>query len=401
MTISSKTSYKGVKTEMIESIPSGNIVAIMGVKTRAGETISIEPDVAFEEMKHIFEPVVTKAIRAKNPQDLPKLVEVLRQVTKEDPSIKVEIDEETGEHLIHGMGELHLEIIENRIKTEKNVDIIGSEPIVVYRESVAAVSPEVEGKSPNKHNKFFIKVDAMPEAMIKSIADGFIPDGRVKKRDMDLWKALENAGMPSKETRHVMNVFNGNLFLDQTRGIVGIEEVIEMVIDAFEDVMSYGPLAREPCRNMIVRLTDVKLHEDSIHRGPAQVLPAVRDAIRGAMMNAKPTIFEPVQTLLFEAPTEYMAELTKLVTQKRGVLIDVTNEEEAFVTVRGEIPVAETFGLSNDLRSATNGRGVQSMADQTFKKMSGELQAKVVSQLRERKKLSVDEFGVAKTHSGV
>ncbi len=393
--------YRGIKTEMIEAMPCGNIVAIMGVRTRAGDTISLEPDVAFEEMRHIFEPVVTKAIRAKNPQDLPKLVEVLRQVVKEDPSIKVEIDEETGEHLLHGMGELHLEIVENRIKTEKNVDIIGSSPIVVYRESIASASGEVEGKSPNKHNKFYMKVEPMSPEMSKAVEAGFIPDGRVKKRDLELWKALEEAGFDSKESRSVKDIFEGNILLDQTRGIVGIDEVMEMIIDGFEDVMTYGPLGREPCINMVVRLMDVTLHEDAIHRGPAQVLPAIRESIRGAMMQAKPVLFEPVQTLLLEAPVEYMGELTKLVTQKRGILIDVINEEEHFVTVKGDIPVAETFGLSNDLRSATNGRGVQSMADQTFKKMNPELQAKVVAQIRERKKLSVDEMGVAKTHSGV
>ncbi len=392
--------YKGVKTEMIEAMPAGNIVAIMGVRTRAGDTISLEPDTPFEEMKHIFEPVVTKAIRAKNPQDLPKLVEVLRQVVKEDPSIKVEINEETGEHLLHGMGELHLEIIENRMKTEKNVDIIGSPPIVVYRESVGSASSEAEGKSPNKHNKIYMRVEPMSETMIKAIADGFVPEGKVKKRDPKLWEALENAGMDSKETRQVKDIFEGNILLDQTRGIVGIDEVMELVIDGFEDCMSYGPLAREPCTNVVVRLTDVSLHEDAIHRGPAQMLPAVRDAIRGAMIYAKPVMFEPVQTLLFEAPIEYMGDLTKLVTQKRGVLLDVINEEEHYVTVKGEIPVAETFGLSNDLRSATNGRGVQSMADQTFKKMGGDLQLKIVGQLRDRKKLSVDEMGIAKTHSG-
>ncbi len=392
--------YKGVKTEMIEAIPAGNIVALMGVKTRAGDTMSLDVVTPFEEIKHIFEPVVTKAIKAKNPQDLPKLVEVLRQVTKEDPSIKVEINEETGEHLLHGMGELHLEIIENRIKTEKNVDVLGSPPIVVYRETVAGVSAEFEGKSPNKHNKFYMKVDPMPEQMIKAIADAMVPEGRVKKRDPKLWEALENAGMDSKETRQVRDIFEGNILLDQTRGIVGIDEVIEMVIDAFEDVMSYGPLAREPCTGVVVRLMDVNLHEDAIHRGPAQVLPAVRESIRGAMMQAKPSMFEPVQTLLLEAPIEYMGELTKLVTQKRGVLLDVLTEEESYVTVKGDIPVSETFGLSNDLRSATNGRGVQSMADQTFKKMNGELQAKVVTQIRERKKLSVDEMGVAKGHTG-
>jgi len=390
--------YKGIKPEMIEEMPCGNIVAVMGLRVRAGDTISFEEDVPFEEMKHIFEPVVTKAIKAKNPQDLPKLVEVLRTVVKEDPSIVVEINEETGEHLLHGMGELHLEIVENRIKTEKNMDIISSPPIVVYRESVAAKGPVFEGKSPNRHNKFLLSVEPITPELRKAIEDGFIPEGKVKKKDNRLWEALVNAGMDNKESRKVRCIHNGNILIDDTRGIVGIEEVIELVIEGFIDVMKFGPLAREPCTNLIVRIDDMKLHEDAIHRGPAQVLPAVREAIRGSMMNAKPTIFEPVQTLIFEAPTEYMGELTKLVTQKRGVLIDVNTEEESYTTVRGRIPVAETFGLSNDLRSATNGRGVQSMADQQFEKMNAELQAKVVAQIRDRKKLSVDSMGVAKTH---
>ena len=90
--------------------------------------------------------------------DLPKLVETLKQVAKEDPSVKVEINEQTGESLISGMGELHLEIIENRIKTEKGLDVKTSAPIVVYRETVNKSAEGVEGRSPNKHNSFFISV---------------------------------------------------------------------------------------------------------------------------------------------------------------------------------------------------------------------------------------------------
>jgi len=393
--------YKGIKNEMIESIPPGNIVAIMGVNIKTGDTVTTNAeDVPFEEMKHIFDPVVTKAIKAKNPQDLPKLIEVLRQVVKEDPSIQVEINEETGEHLLHGMGELHLEIIENRIKTEKNVEVTSSSPIVVYRESVLGTSPEVTAVSPNKHNKFVVKVEAMTPEMTKAIEDGFIPPGRVKKKDNRLWEALGDAGMDTKESRQVRAIINGNIFMDQTRGVVGIEEVIEMILDGFIEIVSYGPLAREPCTKMIVKLMDVTLHEDAIHRGPAQVLPAIRDAIRGAMMLAKPVMFEPIQTILLEAPLEYMGELSKLVTSKRGVLIDVSQEEEGYTTVKGKIPVAETFGLSNDLRSATNGRGVQSMVDQDFEKVPADLQNKIASQIRDRKMLTTDERGIAKPKAG-
>ena len=121
--------YNGIKPEIIDSLPAGNVLAISGVLGFAGETITLEPEHPFEELKHIFEPVITKAIEAKRSMDLPKLIEVLRKVGREDPSIKIQINEETGENLISGMGELHLEIIENRILTEKGVEIKTSPPI--------------------------------------------------------------------------------------------------------------------------------------------------------------------------------------------------------------------------------------------------------------------------------
>jgi len=130
--------YFGPERMATEHVVAGNIAMITGLKNiRAGETVTdadtaIEP---FEEMKHTSEPVVTVAVEAKNMKDLPKLIEVLQIIEREDPTLKVQIDEETGEHLISGMGELHLEIIEFRIK-ERGVDIEVSPPIVVYRETV-------------------------------------------------------------------------------------------------------------------------------------------------------------------------------------------------------------------------------------------------------------------------
>ncbi|MDP1729306.1 MAG: GTP-binding protein, partial [archaeon] len=110
--------YNGVKPEQMDQLPAGNVLAIAGINAAPGETVTESPETSFEEMKNIFEPVITKSISVPKPQDLPKLIEVLKKVAKEDPSIKVKINEETGENLISGMGELHLEIVENRIRTE-------------------------------------------------------------------------------------------------------------------------------------------------------------------------------------------------------------------------------------------------------------------------------------------
>src|SRR3989338_7657984 len=293
--------YNGIKPEIIESLPAGNVLAISGVLVNAGETVTTEPEQAFEELKHIFEPVITKAIEPKKQGDLPKLVEVLRKVSREDPSIKIEINEETGQNLMSGMGELHLEIIENRITTEKGVEVKTSPPIVVYREAITKKSPEVEGKSPNKHNKLYFIVEPLEIEIVKGIIENKLPSGRFRKKDDQLVSFLrEECGWDTKMATQVKAIFNNNLFLDQTRGQVHIGEIIELVLDMFEDVMKQGPLAREPCVGVRVSLMDCTLHEDAIHRGPAQMYPAVREGIRGAMMQAGPVMFEPLQIMRIE-----------------------------------------------------------------------------------------------------
>jgi len=385
--------YNGIKPEIIESIPAGNVLAISGVVGFAGETVTVEPEHPFEELKHIFEPVITKAIEPKKSADLPKLVEVLRKVAREDPSIKIEINEETGQNLMHGMGELHLEIIENRIITEKGVEVKTSQPIVVYRETITKPSPEIEGKSPNKHNKLYFKVEPLDPIIAQGIKDGKLPSGKFKKKD-DLVTAFlrEECGWDAKAASQVKAIINGNMFLDQTRGIVYINEIMELVLDMFEDVMKNGPLAKEPCVNVQVSLIDCKLHEDAIHRGPAQMYPAVREGIRGAMMMAGPVLYEPLQVMRIEIPNEYVGEISKLVSSKRGQLLEM-NQEGNQTVVKAKLPVGELLGWSSDLRSATEGRGSSSLVDQMFERLPYELQDKVKNSIIQRKGLSAGSLG--------
>jgi elongation factor 2 len=382
--------YNGIKPEQMDELPCGNVLAIAGITGEAGETVTIEPETPFEEMKHIFEPVITKSISVPKPQDLPKLIDVLKKVAKEDPSIRVQINEETGENLISGMGELHLEIIENRIKTEKGVDVITSAPIVVYRETVDKPSNVGEGKSPNKHNLFFIKIEPLEPGVYAAIKSGEINEGRIKKKDEPLWNKLNELGISNEEARQYRMVYKGCAFLDKTKGEVHIQEVIELVLDAFEQVVDAGPIAREPCIKLKASLVDLKLHEDAIHRGPAQVYPAVRDSVRDAMSSAKPVLYEPMQTMLFEGPIQFMGEMTKLIQGKRGQLIDVTQNAIDCI-IKAKLPVAEMIGLASDLRSATEGRGNFNMVDQAFEKMPSSVQEGVVRQIRNRKGLAENE----------
>ena len=384
--------YNGIKPELLESIPAGNVCAISGVVGNAGETITLQEEQAFEELKHIFEPVITKAIKPKKPADLPKLVEVLRKVGREDPSVKIEIHEETGENLISGMGELHLEIIENRIITEKGVEVLTSPPIVVFRESITKSSQEIEGKSPNKHNKFYFIVEPLPAEIFKLIKEGMVPEGRIKKKNLEIRDALSNAGMESKEAEQVKDIYNGNIFLEKTRGQVHMQEVLDMILDMFEEVMRKGPLAREPSQGVKVIMTDMTLHEDAIHRGPAQVYPAIREGIRGAMLTANPIMLEPMQVMLIEAPVEFMGAVTALVGSMRGQLQDM-NQEGSQVNIKAKLPVMNMLGWSSDLRSATEGRGVSSLVDQSFERLPSELQPKVIGEIKQRKGLSDSQLG--------
>jgi elongation factor 2 len=382
---------KGPQRVQIEEAVAGNIVGISGIKDiNVGETVSVKGIVPFEDIQHIFEPVVTVAVEPKKPADLPKLVEVLKVVGKEDPSLKVTINEDTGEFLIAGMGELHLEVVTNRIKDEKGMEIKVSPPIVVYRESISKLSPEVEGKSPNKHNKFYMTVEPLEDSFSQAIANGDVHEGRVKKKDRALWDLFAEKGLSKDEAERVKHIFQGNVFIDMTRGIVALNEVIELVLDGFEEVCKGGPLARESTVKMKVKLMDVTLHEDAIHRGPGQVYPAIRDGLKEAFLGAGAVLFEPVQVIQVDCPQDMMGAVSSVVQNRRGQVLDMQIEEDN-MTIIAKIPVGETFGLTGDLRSATGGRGSFFVKSQTFEQLPRELQDNIIRDIRNRKGLTENQ----------
>ncbi len=379
--------YMGPDRESMEAVPAGNIVAVTGLKDAvAGETISTgpEPMEPFEAIKHYSEPVVTVAVEPENAKDLPKLIEVLRQVAKEDPTLQAKIDEETGEYLLSGMGELHLEVVEYRIRKGKNVAIKTSEPIVVYRESISRGSPQVEGKSPNKHNKFYIIVEPMPEPVYGAIREGTIPEGRIKGKELQA--TFKELGFGRDAVKGIEDIYHGNMYINMTRGVVHIGEVRELVLEAFHSVMDKGIVAGEPTTKVIVKLMDTKLHEDAIHRGPSQVIPAMRQGLYAAILSAEPVLEEPMQKLYVTAPQDFMGSITKLVQSRRGQILDMSQEGE-LTTVVSKTPVSEMFGFTGDIRGATEGRALWTTEQLGFEPLPRELQDNVVRQIRQRKGL--------------
>jgi elongation factor 2 len=178
------STFIATKRIPIAAATPGNVVGIVGLNgIVVGETLTdlgkeIEP---FEAIKHIFEPVVTKAIEPKNPQDLPKLIDMLKILGAEDPTLKIQINPDTGETLVSGLGELHLDAKVERKIREKGLDILVSPPVVVYRETITKASPLTEGKSPNRHNKLYVKVEPLEEGVYKAIKAGKIPEGKDRK----------------------------------------------------------------------------------------------------------------------------------------------------------------------------------------------------------------------------
>jgi elongation factor 2 len=379
--------YNGIKPEQLDEVPCGNVIAISGLNVDVGDTITQTPQTSFEEIRHIFQPVITKSIEVTRSADLPKLIEVLRKVSKEDPSIKIEINEETGENLMSGMGELHLEIIEGRIKSEKGLEVKMGNPIVVYRESVMKDGGKIESRTPNGHNIFIFSMEPLEDNVYKAIENGEIPEKKFKQKEEAIWKKLNELGISNDEARQYKEVYKGNVFEDRTRGIVLLGEAIESIIEGWRLVINGGPLAREPMMKTKLILHDTKLHVDHMHRGPAQIYPAVRLGMYDCMRKAGAAILEPIQTQMIEVPIDFMGAATQLIGSKRGVLIDVKQEGNETI-IKAKLPVAEMIGWSNDLRSATEGRGVSSLMDQEFQKLPPELQANVVRKIRDRKGLA-------------
>ncbi|MCI7291689.1 MAG: elongation factor EF-2 [Methanobrevibacter woesei] len=385
--------YFGPERVNTDAVPAGNIVYIAGAKGAiAGETICSPEDKIkeFEGLEHISEPVVTVAVEAKNTKDLPKLIEVLRQVAKEDPTIKVDINEETGEHLVSGMGELHLEVIGYRIQ-EKGVDIQTSEPIGVYRETVSALSPEVEGKSPNKHNRFYITVEPLEDELFKALQEGDLKEGRVKGKEAA--NDFMEYGLDKEEARRVWSVHNRSLFINMTRGIQYLDEVKELLLEGFESALEDGPLANEIAMGLKLKLHDAKLHEDAVHRGPAQVLPAIRKAIYAAIMSADPALLEPMQKVFISTPQDYMGACTREIQNRRGQIVDMSQDTGDMATIESKVPVAEMFGFAGDIRSAAEGRCLWSTEMAGFERLPREMQKQIVKEIRQRKGLSDEPYG--------
>lgn len=379
--------YMGPDRVNVDMVPAGNIVALVGLKeANVGDTLSenvIEP---FEQITHHSKPVVTKAIEAKDSRDTSKLIVALRNLSKSDPTIVTEINQETGEHLISGMGELQLEIIETKIRDESKIPIVTSEPIIIYRETINSKAGPIEGKTPNRHSRFYVTVEPLQQEVQDAIDEGDISEG--KPKGSTIVEDLVKLGLDRQIAKNTVYISNKSILTDVTHGVQYMNEVMELLINGFESAMKDGPLAREKTAGVLVSIVDAKIHEDPIHRGPAQIIPAIRNAIYAGMLTAGITLMEPKQIYTISMPQDYMSQVISFLQSKRGRVNEVQQDREE-VTIKAKMPVAETLkGFSNDIRGLTQGRAIWYPEYAGYEKLPSELQDKVVRQIRERKGIS-------------
>lgn len=386
--------YRGKDRIAMDEVYAGNIVGVIGLRSAgSGETVCEGdfPIDGFEAITHIFEPVVTKAIEPKNPKQLAKLIEFLVKTGREDPTLQVKINEETGEYLVSGLGELHLDAKVERPLKDAGIDVSVSPPIVIYNESVRGMTAQAaEGKSPNKHNRFYVIVQALEEPVKKAIIEGTIAEQEIKRKDVELQNKLMELGFDRDQAKKVKMIYKKSILLDMTVGVGAILEVMELVKQSFKEAMDEGPLAREPSSGVKVMLVDAKLHEDAIHRGPAQVLPAMRAAIRNAMVGAQAYMLEPKQIIRIDVPTEQVGGATREISNRRGQILDM-KEERGLTIVQTKIPVAEMFGFNSALKSATGGLGFFSLVDVMFEPVPRDLEQKVIASIKQRKGITGKE----------
>ncbi|ACL11643.1 translation elongation factor EF-2 [Desulfurococcus amylolyticus 1221n] len=382
--------YMGPYRELADEITAGNIAAALGLeKARSGETVVSmkykDTMTPFEKLKMITESVVTVAIEPKNPQQTTKLIDALYKLHLEDPSLIVKINEETGEYLLSGVGTLHIEIALTLLKDLYGLEVVTSPPVIVYRETIRDRSQVFEGKSPNKHNKFYISVTPLNEETLRLLSEGIIMEDMDARERAKILR--EQAGWDADEARRIMAIDeNLNILIDMTTGVQYLREVKDTIIQGFRLAMREGPLAMEPVRGVKVVLHDAVIHEDPAHRGPAQIFPAVRNAIFAGFLTARPTILEPILKLDIRSPMEYIGNISSVITKKRGKLIEV-QQMETTARVIAEIPVSESFDIADMLRNVTAGKAIWGQEFSRWAPVPENMLMDLIAKIRTRKGL--------------
>ena len=307
--------------EEIKEVRAGDIAAAVGLKeVTTGDTLCDPEHVITLERMEFPEPVIHVAVEPKTKLDQEKMGIALNRLAQEDPSFRVRTDEESGQTIISGMGELHLEIIVDRMKREFGVEANVGAPQVAYREAIKK-QVEVEGK--------FIKQSG----------------GRGQYGHVWLRMAPNEAGQ-------------GFAFIDEIKGGVVPREYIPAVEKGLVDSLNNGVLAGYPVVDVKIALFDGSYHDVDSNENAFKMAASI--AFKEGMRKASPVLLEPMMAVEVETPAEFMGNVVGDLSSRRGI-IQGMDDTPGFKVIRAEVPLAEMFGYSTILRSATQGRATYSM----------------------------------------
>jgi len=353
----------GRYTEAIEDVPCGNIVGLVGVDqylVKTGTITTYDNAHNLKMMKFSVSPVVRVAVEAKDPSQLPKLVEGLKRLAKSDPMVQCTI-EESGEHIVAGAGELHLEICLKDLEEDHAcIPLKKSDPVVSYRETVSEKSSQTcLSKSPNKHNRLFMTAEPFSEGLAEDIDKGDItPKQDFKLRGRMLVEKYEWDATESRKIWCFGPEGTGpNMLVDCTKGVQYLNEIKDSMVAGFQWATKEGVLAEENVRSVRFNIHDVTLHADAIHRGGGQIIPTTRRCLLACLMTAQPRLLEPVYLVEIQCPESAIGGIYSVLNRRRGHIF-----EEAAVAgtpmymVKAYLPVNESFGFTADLRSNTGGQ---------------------------------------------
>jgi elongation factor G len=308
--------------EEIKAVCAGDIAAAVGLKdVTTGDTLCDTDKVITLERMEFPDPVIAVAVEPKTKADQEKMGVALSKLAAEDPSFRVATDEESGQIIISGMGELHLEIIVDRMRREFKVDANVGKPQVAYRETIKAVVENAEGK--------FVRQSG----------------GRGQYGHVVL--KLEPAPQGS-----------GFEFVNGIVGGVVPKEFIPAVQKGIQEALANGVLAGYPVVDVKVTLHDGSYHDVDSNEMAFKIAGSI--GFKEGMREAKPVLLEPLMSVEIVTPDEYMGTVNGDLSRRRGVLHG-TDESPAGAVIRAEVPLAEMFGYATDLRSATQGRATYSM----------------------------------------
>merc|ERR1711993_7601 len=353
----------GRYTEPIEDVPCGNICGLVGVDqylVKTGTITTFEHAHNMKVMKFSVSPVVRVAVEPKDPQHLPKLVEGLKRLAKSDPMVQCMI-EESGEHIIAGAGELHLEICLKDLEEDHAcIPLKKSDPVVSYRETVSEESSIMcLSKSPNKHNRLFMKAVPMPDGLSEDIENGEVnPRDDFKTRGRYLADKYDYDVTEARKIWCFGPDTNGpNLMIDCSKGVQYLNEIKDSVVAGFQWATKEGCLCDENMRNIRFNIYDVTLHADAIHRGGGQIIPTARRVLYASMLTADPRLMEPVYLVEIQCPENAVGGIYGVLNRRRGhVFEEAQTPGTPMFVVKAYLPVNESFGFTADLRSNTGGQ---------------------------------------------